>query len=375
MNFHPALPLESQRKVAELFSKLEITVPKPALICPIELELEPNSDWFDIRDLDVKVSFDNSNDELAQLRRLFVKPVTFIGGGPGDPDLITVAGMKALQECEVCFYDALIDQALLSYLPKHAEAVYVGKRAHNHSTKQKEICRLLQNAARNGLRVVRLKGGDSGIFGRLTEEVEALTELQIPFKVIPGISSFIAATTGTGLLLTRRDIARGFRIQTPRGSEGSITLPNKTNLPATEVFFMAISCMKDLADTLIESGRDAETPVSIIFSAGTADTKVVSGNLRTIYQNVENADLATPKPPGLIIVGDTADAKYLYKNFSPLFKKRIFIGEFTKENSLLVRDFGAIPVSEKSGSDYDLSNFENIESFCSALLKLADKHL
>lgn len=375
MNFHPALPLESQHKVAEFFSKIEVTIPDSAQICPIELELEPNLDWFDIRDLDVKVSFDNSNDELAQLRRLFVKPVTFIGGGPGDPDLITVAGMKALQECEVCFYDALIDQALLSYLPKHAEAVYVGKRAHNHSTKQKEICRLLQNAARNGLRVVRLKGGDSGIFGRLTEEVEALTELQIPFKVIPGISSFIAATTGTGLLLTRRDIARGFRIQTPRGSEGSITLPNKTNLPATEVFFMAISCMKDLADTLIESGRDAETPVSIIFSAGTADTKIVSGNLRTIYQNVENADLSTPKPPGLIIVGDTADAKYLYKNFSPLFKKRIFIGEFTKENSLLVRDFGAIPVSEKSDSDYDLSNFENIESFCSALLKLANKHL
>ncbi len=375
MNFHTALPLESQHQVTELFSKLELSLPESATIVPADLEIEPIKDWFIIRELKLKVCFDYENEEMKRVRRLFVKPVTFVSGGPGDPDLITVAGMKALQECDICFYDALIDKELLNYLPEHGKAVYVGKRAHNHSTKQKEICQLLQNAARDGLRVVRLKGGDSGIFGRLTEETEALTDLQVPFKVIPGISSFIAATTGTGLLLTRRDIARGFRIQTPRGSEGSITLPNKSNLPATEVFFMAISCIKDLAKALIESGRNAKTPVSIIFSAGTADTKIVSGNLQTIYQDVQNSDLPSPKPPGLIIVGDSANPKFLYKNFSPLFKKRVFIGKFTKEKSLLVRDLGGIPVSDKSDSNYDLSSFKNTDDFKSVLLKLAYKYL
>lgn len=367
MNFHPQIISEKIEKTINFFDQLNLSIPSSGQFCPNDLEVD--CDWLKISEIDLKLSFPKDDIFFKKIRKIFVKPVTFVSAGPGDPDLITVAGMKALQECDICFYDALVDKKLLEYLPKQSKAIYVGKRAHNHSTKQQEICRLLQNTARSGLRVVRLKGGDSGIFGRLTEETECLTELELPFRVIPGVSSFIAATTGTGLLLTRRDIARGFRIQTPRGSKGTINLPNQLSLPATEVFFMAISCLEQLAEALIESGRTDITPVSVIFSAGTVNQKIVCGSLQNIYENVQNSDLPQPKPPGLIIVGESASEKYLYKSFSPLCGKTIKC-DGSKEKQLLIRDLGAtFTTTEKP--DFDLSDLSNLDTFSIELRKLA----
>ncbi len=332
------------------FANFGETTPESTLITLVETRTRPEEDWCETNfaNLKIRFHFNIENSFMTKLRRLFVKPVTFAGGGPGAAELATVAATDALKECDICFYDALIDKKLLNLMPKHAEAIYVGKRCHNHSTKQKEICRLLCDAARKGLRVVRLKGGDPGIFGRLTEEVDALTALSLPFRTIAGISSVIAATTETGLLLTRREISRGFCVQTPSLSEGKIELPEK-NTPLfypTEVFYMAIRCITQLSRSMINSGRKPTTPVAVIFSAGTPNRIAVCGNLETISDKVKDTELPEPKPPGLIIVGDSADESFLYKNFAPLHGKRILFcnPENSNKKELAIRDLGATPV-------------------------------
>ncbi|MCA1810263.1 MAG: hypothetical protein LC725_12590, partial [Lentisphaerae bacterium] len=179
------------------------------------------------------VTFRQGDPRLSRIRGLFVKAVTFAGAGVGAGHL-TLEALRVLQLADVCLHDALVDPAALEWLPAGAVRLDVGKRQGAQSRPQDEINRLLCDTARRGLRTVRLKGGDPGIFGRLAEETEALEQLGLPFRVIPGISAMQAAAAESGILLTRRGTARGFTVITPRlagGATGPVNSAARAGLP------------------------------------------------------------------------------------------------------------------------------------------------
>ena len=250
------------------------------------------------------IGFKVGDQRFLQLRRLFSPAVVFAGSGPGDPDLCTVGGVEALRHCDVCLYDALSPKKLLAELPVGAEAVYVGKRHGCHSMKQKDICALLVKLARQGKRVVRLKGGDPGIFGRLAEEVKALEEFQLPYRIVSGVSSLMPATTGTGMFLTRRAVSRGFTVMTPRAARGTerVDLHNRQQLPL--VFFMAVGEIPRIVDELLLEGRDPMQPAAVVFAASTENERSCRGALRDIAEQVTLED---KQLPGIFIVGEVVD--------------------------------------------------------------------
>ncbi len=182
----------------------DIVVMAAAALVRLGIE-ERITEWIPLDDLEVPegqghlaITFREGDGRMMALRSLFMQAVTFAGAGVSNKELCTSATLHALQRCDICLYDSLIDPSLLEELPSHAQAIDVGKRCGAHSKQQHETTRLLCECARQSKRVVRLKGGDPGIFGRLAEETEALEKLGIPFRVIPGISALQAATTGTG---------------------------------------------------------------------------------------------------------------------------------------------------------------------------------
>ena len=289
------------------------------------------------------LTFRAGDPTFLRLRSLFVKAVIFVGGGAGR-DALTLAGLRALRQAEVCLYDVLMDQQSLAELPPNARRIDVGKRCGQHRAEQGEINDLLARYARQGLRVVRLKGGDPGIFGRLAEEVETLDGLRLPYRVLPGISSLQAATTGTGMLLTRRGESRGFCVMTARakgGATGPINREARAALPI--VFFMGAEIVAATSRELIADGTPPETPAALVFDAGGDQEKIVRATL---------ADFAGSKPeeteqPGLFIVG--AVTRFGYdRSLGALQGQRILItcSEALQAKSAdLVRDFGGLPVA------------------------------
>jgi len=225
-----------------------------------------------------------------------------------------VAGVRALRRCEVCLFDALLDPALLAELPPAAQRVDVGKRCGEHRQPQAEISRLLTVYARRGLRVVRLKGGDAGLFGRLAEEVEAVENLQLPYRVLPGISSLNAATTGTGMLLTRRGVSRGFCALTPRAQGGDTAPVDRTARAALPiVFFMGADVVAGTADALLRDGTPAATPAAMVFDAGGEGEAIVRAELAafaTQRAEVMSALVPHASKPGLFLVGEVTRAGY-----------------------------------------------------------------
>lgn len=250
------------------------------------------------------LTFRADDERLLRLRSLFVKTVVFVGAGAGDEGTCTLAGVRALERCDVCLHDALIDRALLNRLPRHAQCLDAGKRGGGRGMPQEEITRLIALHARRGRRVVRLKGGDPGLFGRLAEETEALDGLRLPYRVIPGVSSLNAATTGTGMLLTRRGTSSGFCAMTARMRGGAVTAvagADRAKLPI--VFFMGVKVAADVARQLIEDGTPAGTAAAFVFGARTDEQVVLRGELGSICETVAEAP---PDGPGLFIVGDVA---------------------------------------------------------------------
>ena len=179
----------------------DIVVMAAAALVRLGIE-ERITEWIELDELEVPegqghlaITFREGDERMTALRSLFTQAVVFAGTGVGNKELCTVATLNALNRCDICLYDSLIDHSLLEELPSHAQAIDVGKRCGAHSKQQHEATRLLCECACQCKRVVRLKGGDPGIFGRLAEEIEALEKLGIPFRIIPGISAFLAATT------------------------------------------------------------------------------------------------------------------------------------------------------------------------------------
>ena len=269
------------------------------------------------------LTFRKGDEFFTTLRKAFVKSVVFAGAGIGSENNTTCGVINELRQCDVCLYDALCPQELISYVPEKSQKIFVGKRVGQHSHSQAEINQLILDFARKGCKVVRLKGGDPGIFGRLAEEVEILDKHRLPYKVLPGISSLNLATTCTGLLTTRRDLNRGFIVATPRksGSGKLEWFSAEDRRKFTQILFMGATEIVQIAKNIIEDdNHEPETPISIVFSAGLPQQKIICGILGDITKKI---DEFPKKQPGLILIGEAVNQKFLFKNNGALADKSI----------------------------------------------------
>jgi uroporphyrinogen III methyltransferase/synthase len=272
------------------------------------------------------ITFKKGNELFNSIRKMFVKQIVFAGAGCGNADFACLATINELKNCEVCLYDALAPEKLLQNLSVNAERVFVGKRAGLHSKKQAEITQLIIDYARQGKKIVRLKGGDPGFFGRLAEEIDALDQLKLPFRVIPAVSSLQVATTSTGLLLTRRGLSRGFSVATPRkaDSSGFSAFSNNELKTMPTVFFMGTSVLEDIIKDMLQRGFSETECVSVVFAAGTDFEKIISGTILNIIEKTKDIIKKT-QMPGIIIVGPIADSKFLYTRHGALAGKKVLI--------------------------------------------------
>ena len=229
--------------------------------------------------------------------------VWLVGAGPGDIGLLTVKGMDVLKNAEVVVYDSLVGMSILSKIPSKAEAINVGKRAANHTMPQADINSLLVKKAKEGYNVVRLKGGDPFLFGRGGEEVELLVKENIPYEIVPGVTSPIAVPAYNGIPVTHRDFCSSVHIITGHKKQGDkydIDFKALVNTKGTLVFLMGVGSLKDICDSLISAGMDKEMPAAILQKGTTAKQKKIIATVSTLYEEVQRIGIETP---AIIVVG------------------------------------------------------------------------
>jgi uroporphyrin-III C-methyltransferase len=219
--------------------------------------------------------------------------VWFVGAGPGDPDLITLRGWRALQQADLVLFDSLVDARLLEELS--AECVYVGKRCGRHSMTQDEINQLLVDSARAGRRVVRLKGGDPSVLGRVGEEALQLAAHDLPFDLIPGVTSATAVPMLAGIPITHRGLADSFVVATAhrRASDLGLSIPHY-NAETTLVLLMAFATADTWHAALVAGGYPADLPVALVSAGCTPDQRVVVTTVANALVDLREAELATP---------------------------------------------------------------------------------
>lgn len=233
------------------------------------------------------------------MQRNKIGTVSLTGAGCGS-DLITIKGFKALKNADVIVYDDLLDNSLLENLK--AEKIYVGKRSGYHSMPQNEINNILIQKAKEGNKVVRLKGGDSFVFGRGGEEILALQENKIPYDIIPGVSSAIAVPGELGIPLTHRGVSQSFTVVTGHtASDKKENYEALAKLNGTLVFLMGLRNIDGICKKLMENGKDKNTPASVLSCGFGSEQARIDGNLENIAQKAKNA-----KTPAIIVIGNMA---------------------------------------------------------------------
>jgi uroporphyrin-III C-methyltransferase len=230
--------------------------------------------------------------------------LTLVGAGPGDPDLITVKGIKALQQADVVMYDALVHPDLLDYCRPDALKVYVGKRRGAYSCMQEDINPLIVHYAQQYGHVVRLKGGDSFVFGRGFEEIEFARQNGIETQVVPGLSSSYAVPASAGIPLTTRGVSESFWVVTGTTKAGQLSadLHLAAQSTATVVILMGMHKLADIMAVFSECGK-AETPVAIIQNGTLVDQQLVVGRVQDIIEKVNESGVSNP---AIIVVGEVA---------------------------------------------------------------------
>ncbi|MCX7915712.1 MAG: uroporphyrinogen-III C-methyltransferase [Verrucomicrobiae bacterium] len=266
--------------------------------------------------------------------------VYLVGAGPGDPGLITVRGVECLQRAEVVVYDKLANPVLLQYAPASAERIYAGKDPQKHTLTQEEINQLLIDRARAGRTVVRLKGGDPVVFGRGSEEAEALRAAGIEYELVPGVSSAIAGPMYAGIPVTHRGLATAFLVVTghedPTKESPQVDWEQVARFFGTRVILMGVERIGAIASELMRHGLAADTPVAMVQDATLPRQRVVTGTLATIAEVAEREQI---RPPAITVVGDVVRLREVLAWWErrPLYGKRIAVTRSREQASELVR--------------------------------------
>lgn len=249
------------------------------------------------------------------MRKIIKPKVTLVGAGPGDPELLTLKGVKALAEAKVVLYDALSNEEIMNYAPKCAIRIYVGKRKGCHAYSQEQINQLIVDNALTYGNVVRLKGGDPFIFGRGSEEIEFVESFGIPTFVVPGISSAIAVPSNLGISLTKRGISESFWVITGTTSERNLSkdIALAAQSSATVVILMGMSKLAQIV-TLFQKESKGNTPIAIIQNGTLENEKAGIGTINTIERIVLENKLSNP---AIIVIGEVVrernNLKAVYK--------------------------------------------------------------
>ncbi|MFZ5571643.1 MAG: uroporphyrinogen-III C-methyltransferase [Thermodesulfobacteriota bacterium] len=269
--------------------------------------------------------------------------VYLIGAGPGDPGLLTIKGRECIACADVVVYDYLASPRLLAFAAEQAERIYVGKKGGDHTLSQDGINALLVEKAKAGNTVARLKGGDPFIFGRGGEEAEVLIKAGIPFEIVPGVTSAIAAPAYAGIPLTHRKFTSTLAFITghedPTKTATDIDWESLARGIGTLVFLMGVKNLPRIVEKLLEHGRGKETPAALVSWGTTARQKTVAGTLGTIVENVQAAGLTSP---AVIIVGEVVTLRETMQWFEnrPLMGKRILVTRARSQASDLVTRLG-----------------------------------
>lgn len=228
--------------------------------------------------------------------------VWLIGAGPGDPDLLTVKAARLIAHADALVYDHLVGGGIMDLARSDARLIYAGKEASNHTLPQDSINQLLVDLAREGLSVVRLKGGDPFIFGRGGEELETLVASGIPFEVIPGVTAAAGCAAYSGFPLTHRDHAQALTFVTGHLKDGSVNLdwPALARPCHTVVFYMGIGAAAEICRQMIAHGLPSTTPAAVVRNGTLPDQQTLLATLGTLPQRISESKI---KPPALIIVG------------------------------------------------------------------------
>ena len=222
--------------------------------------------------------------------------VSLVGAGPGDPDLLTLKALHAMQRADVVYYDNLVSEDVLDLVRRDARRIYVGKRRAFQDVRQEEISRMLLEDAQRGLRVVRLKGGDPMLFGRGGEETSALLSENVQFEVVPGITAALGCAAYAGIPLTHRDYAQSVRFVTGQLRDGKVNLdwPELAKPDQTLVVYMGLSGLAQFTSNLVANGLDKDTPVAVVSRGTLSDQKIVCSTVENVADKVQKLRVRGP---------------------------------------------------------------------------------